>query len=212
AVVSEFSHIPSYTDYEKARAAYEEIQAQVKRGIVISPQEVAAYRKAANIAKATFDRDLAVQKKLDAMAERAMTSMYKEARVNDRKAKLVSSLHALLFSMLKKIDSDKLNTLFEQAQNGVVPLASVPIVCSNKLTLVIPDLDIWNKCVENDVVTYSGVVWNIDSIFDGDDNEVKPQFVRRDNITVPYYDIKPDMAWPLKLSLVRNTHNKIVLQ
>nr|QUS52641.1 polyprotein 1a [Mute swan feces associated gammacoronavirus] len=212
AVVSEFSHIPSYTDYEKAKAAYEEIQAQVKRGIVISPQEVAAYRKAANIAKATFDRDLAVQKKLDAMAERAMTSMYKEARVNDRKAKLVSSLHALLFSMLKKIDSDKLNMLFEQAQNGVVPLASVPIVCSNKLTLVVPDVDIWTKCVENDVVIYSGVVWNIDSIFDGDDNEVKPQFVRRDNVTVPYYDVKPDMAWPLKLNLVRNTHNKIVLQ
>nr|QIM61638.1 1a polyprotein [Avian coronavirus] len=205
SVAQEFSHIPSYGEYERAKSLYEKVLADSKNGGV-TQQELAAYRKAANIAKSVFDRDLAVQKKLDSMAERAMTTMYKEARVTDRRAKLVSSLHALLFSMLKKIDSEKLNVLFDQASSGIVPLATVPIVCSNKLTLVIPDPEIWVKCVEGMHVTYSTVVWNIDTVIDADGTELHPTSTGSDLM----YCISGDnIAWPLKVNLTRNGHNKV---
>nr|QLI33804.1 1a protein [Infectious bronchitis virus] len=205
SVTQEFSHIPSYGEYERAKSLYEKVLADSKNGGV-TQQELAAYRKAANIAKSVFDRDLAVQKKLDSMAERAMTTMYKEARVTDRRAKLVSSLHALLFSMLKKIDSEKLNVLFDQASSGIVPLATVPIVCSNKLTLVIPDPETWVKCVEGMHVTYSTVVWNIDTVIDADGTELHPTSTGSDLM----YCISGDnIAWPLKVNLTRNGHNKV---
>nr|ANI87710.1 polyprotein 1a [Infectious bronchitis virus] len=205
SVTQEFSHIPSYAEYERAKDLYEKVLADSKNGSV-TQQELAAYRKAANIAKSVFDRDLAVQKKLDSMAERAMTTMYKEARVTDRRAKLVSSLHALLFSMLKKIDSEKLNVLFDQASSGVVPLATVPIVCSNKLTLVVPDPETWVKCVEGMHVTYSTVVWNIDNVIDADGTELQP--ISTGNGLI--YCISGDnIAWPLKVNLTRNVHNKV---
>nr|WCG92562.1 1a [Infectious bronchitis virus] len=205
SVTQEFSHIPSYAEYERAKNLYEKVLADSKNGGV-TQQELAAYRKAANIAKSVFDRDLAVQKKLDSMAERAMTTMYKEARVTDRRAKLVSSLHALLFSMLKKIDSEKLNVLFDQASSGVVPLATVPIVCSNKLTLVVPDPETWIKCVEGMHVTYSTVAWNIDNVIDADGTELQP--ISTGNGLI--YCISGDnIAWPLKVNLTRNVHNKV---
>nr|ANO81452.1 1a polyprotein [Infectious bronchitis virus] len=205
SVTQEFSHIPSYAEYERAKDLYEKVLAESKNGGV-TQQELAAYRKAANIAKSIFDRDLAVQKKLDSMAERAMTTMYKEARVTDRRAKLVSSLHALLFSMLKKIDSEKLNVLFDQASSGVVPLATVPIVCSNKLTLVVPDPETWIKCVEGMHATYSTVVWNIDNVIDADGTELQP--ISTGNGLI--YCISGDnIAWPLKVNLTRNVHNKV---
>nr|AEJ80236.2 1a polyprotein [Infectious bronchitis virus] len=205
SVTQEFSHIPSYAEYERAKQLYEKVLADSKNGGV-TQQELAAYRKAANIAKSVFDRDLAVQKKLDSMAERAMTTMYKEARVTDRRAKLVSSLHALLFSMLKKIDSEKLNVLFDQANSGVVPLATVPIVCSNKLTLVVPDPQTWVKCVEGMHVTYSTVVWNIDNVIDADGTELHPTST---GSGLTYCINGDNIAWPLKVNLTRNGHNKI---
>nr|UOF83429.1 polyprotein 1a [Infectious bronchitis virus] len=205
SVTQEFSHIPSYAEYERAKNLYEKVLADSKNGGV-TQQELAAYRKAANIAKSVFDRDLAVQKKLDSMAERAMTTMYKEARVTDRRAKLISSLHALLFSMLKKIDSEKLNVLFDQASSGVVPLATVPIVCSNKLTLVIPDSETWVKCVEGMHVTYSTVVWNIDTVIDADGTELHPTSVGNG---LTYCISGDNIAWPLKVNLTRNGHNKV---
>nr|ADA83485.1 replicase polyprotein 1a [Infectious bronchitis virus] len=205
SVAQEFSHIPSYAAYDRAKQLYEKVLADSKNGGV-TQQELAAYRKAANIAKSVFDRDLAVQKKLDSMAERAMTTMYKEARVTDRRAKLVSSLHALLFSMLKKIDSEKLNVLFDQASSGVVPLATVPIVCSNKLTLVIPDPETWVKCVEGMHVTYSTVVWNIDTVIDADGTELHPTST---GSGLTYCVSGDNIAWPLKVSLTRNGHNRI---
>nr|AOC59722.1 1a pol protein [Infectious bronchitis virus] len=205
SVTQEFSHIPSYAEYERAKQLYEKVLADSKNGGV-TQQELAAYRKAANIAKSVFDRDLAVQKKLDSMAERAMTTMYKEARVTDRRAKLVSSLHALLFSMLKKIDSEKLNVLFDQASSGIVPLVTVPIVCSNKLTLVIPDPDTWVKCVEGMHVTYSTVVWNIDNVIDADGTELHPSSTGNG---LSYCISGDNIAWPLKVNLTRNGHNKV---
>nr|CAC39112.1 replicase polyprotein 1ab [Avian infectious bronchitis virus (strain Beaudette CK)] len=205
SVTQEFSHIPSYAEYERAKNLYEKVLVDSKNGGV-TQQELAAYRKAANIAKSVFDRDLAVQKKLDSMAERAMTTMYKEARVTDRRAKLVSSLHALLFSMLKKIDSEKLNVLFDQASSGVVPLATVPIVCSNKLTLVIPDPETWVKCVEGVHVTYSTVVWNIDTVIDADGTELHPTST---GSGLTYCISGANIAWPLKVNLTRNGHNKV---
>nr|ADV71812.1 polyprotein 1a [Infectious bronchitis virus] len=205
SVTQEFSHIPSYAEYERAKNLYEKVLVDSKNGGV-TQQELAAYRKAANIAKSVFDRDLAVQKKLDSMAERAMTTMYKEARVTDRRAKLVSSLHALLFSMLKKIDSEKLNVLFDQASSGVVPLATVPIVCSNKLTLVIPDPETWVKCVEGMHVTYSTVVWNIDTVIDADGTELHPTSI---GSGLTYCISGDNIAWPLKVNLTRNGHNKV---
>nr|AFQ31009.1 polymerase/replicase [Infectious bronchitis virus] len=205
SVTQEFSHIPSYAEYERAKNLYEKVLADSKNGSV-TQQELAAYRKAANIAKSVFDRDLAVQKKLDSMAERAMTTMYKEARVTDRRAKLVSSLHALLFAMLKKIDSEKLNVLFDQASSGVVPLATVPIVCSNKLTLVIPDPETWVKCVEGMHVTYSTVVWNIDTVIDADGTELHPTST---GSGLTYCISGGNIAWPLKVNLTRNGHNKV---
>nr|QDQ69198.1 polyprotein 1a [Infectious bronchitis virus] len=205
SVTQEFSHIPSYAEYERAKNLYEKVLADSKNGGV-TQQELAAYRKAANIAKSVFDRDLAVQKKLDSMAERAMTTMYKEARVTDRRAKLVSSLHALLFSMLKKIDSEKLSVLFDQASSGVVPLATVPIVCSNKLTLVIPDPETWIKCVEGMHVTYSTVVWNIDTVIDADGTELHPTSI---GSGLTYCISGDNIAWPLKVKLTRNGHNKV---
>nr|WNR61909.1 polyprotein 1a [Infectious bronchitis virus] len=205
SVTQEFSHIPSYAEYERAKQLYEKVLADSKNGGV-TQQELAAYRKAANIAKSVFDRDLAVQKKLDSMAERAMTTMYKEARVTDRRAKLVSSLHALLFSMLRKIDSEKLNVLFDQASSGIVPLATVPIVCSNKLTLVVPDPETWIKCVEGMHVTYSTVVWNIDNVIDADGTELHPNST---GSGLSYCISGDNIAWPLKVNLTRNGHNKV---
>nr|AHB63494.1 replicase polyprotein [Bottlenose dolphin coronavirus HKU22] len=187
AVTDEFCALPSYVDYEKARAAYEEIQKNST-----NPQEIKAYKKAMNIAKSVLDRDIAVQKKLDAMAERAMSTMYKEAKSSEKKTRLVSSLHALLFSMIKRLDSDQVADVFEKARNGVVPLASVPITCSNKLTIVIPDMSLWEKVVVHDYVVYGNIVWDINEVVDMDGNQILP------------CRVSGEASWPLEVRLVRN--------
>lgn len=74
-----------------------------------------------NVAKSEFDRDAAMQRKLEKMADQAMTQMYKQARSEDKRAKVTSAMQTMLFTMLRKLDNDALNNIINNAKMVVFP-------------------------------------------------------------------------------------------
>lgn len=89
-----------------------------------------------------FDRDAAMQRKLEKMADQAMTQMYKQARSEDKRAKVTSAMQTMLFTMLRKLDNDALNNIINNARDGCVPLNIIPLTTAAKLMVVIPPL-VW---------------------------------------------------------------------
>lgn len=73
------------------------------------------------MAKSEFDRDAAMQRKLEKMADQAMTQMYKQARSEDKRAKVTSAMQTMLFTMLRKLDNDALTTLSTMQEMVVFP-------------------------------------------------------------------------------------------
>lgn len=73
-----------------------------------------------NVAKSEFDRDAAMQRKLEKMADQAMTQMYKQAKSEDKRAKVTSAMQTMLFTMLRKLDNDALNNIINNARDGCV--------------------------------------------------------------------------------------------
>ncbi|ASL68940.1 replicase polyprotein 1ab [Hypsugo bat coronavirus HKU25] len=199
ATLSEFSHLASFAELEAAQRSYQEA---VDSGDA-SPQVLKALQKAVNIAKNAYEKDKSVARKLERMAEQAMTSMYKQARAEDKKSKIVSAMQTMLFGMIKKLDNDVLNGIISNARNGCIPLSVVPLCASNKLRVVIPDFTVWNQVVTYPSFNYAGALWDIVSISNVDNEIIKSSDVSENN---------EHLTWPLVLECTRAAASAVKLQ
>ncbi|AEK25520.1 polyprotein orf1ab [Feline coronavirus UU54] len=192
SVASAYAALPSWIAYEKARADLEEAKKND-----VSPQLLKQLTKACNIAKSEFEREASVQKKLDKMAEQAAASMYKEARAVDRKSKIVSAMHSLLFGMLKKLDMSSVNTIIEQARNGVLPLSIIPAASATRLIVVTPNLEVLSKIRQENNVHYAGAIWSIIEVKDANGSQVHLKEITAAN--------ELNITWPLSITCERTT-------
>lgn len=190
SVASTFVNMPSYMAYESARQSYEDA---VNNGS--SPQLIKQLKRAMNIAKAEFDHESSVQKKINRMAEQAAAQMFKEARAVNRKSKIISAMHSLLFSMLRRLDMSSVDTILNLAKDGIVPLSVIPATCATKLSIVSSDFTSFAKIVKDGCVHYAGVVWSISEITDADGKVVHLKEVVEENAET--------LTWPLFVNCVR---------
>nr|YP_009944276.1 nsp8 [Human coronavirus HKU1]YP_460020.1 nsp8 [Human coronavirus HKU1] len=188
---SEFVNMASFVEYEVAKKNL----ADAKNSGSVNQQQIKQLEKACNIAKSVYERDKAVARKLERMADLALTNMYKEARINDKKSKVVSALQTMLFSMVRKLDNQALNSILDNAVKGCVPLSAIPALAANTLTIVIPDKQVFDKVVDNVYVTYAGSVWHIQTVQDAD------------GINKQLTDISVDSNWPLVI--IANRYNEV---
>lgn len=191
ALQSEFVNMASFVEYELAKKNLDEAKASGSA----NQQQIKQLEKACNIAKSAYERDRAVARKLERMADLALTNMYKEARINDKKSKVVSALQTMLFSMVRKLDNQALNSILDNAVKGCVPLNAIPSLTSNTLTIIVPDKQVFDQVVDNVYVTYAGNVWHIQSIQDADGA------VKQLN------EIDVNSTWPLVIAA--NRHNEV---
>nr|AQZ41330.1 1AB polyprotein [Middle East respiratory syndrome-related coronavirus] len=199
ATLSEFSHLATFAELEAAQKAYQEAMDSGDT----SPQVLKALQKAVNIAKNAYEKDKAVARKLERMADQAMTSMYKQARAEDKKAKIVSAMQTMLFGMIKKLDNDVLNGIISNARNGCIPLSVIPLCASNKLRVVIPDFTVWNQVVTYPSLNYAGALWDITVI-----NNVDNEIVKSSDVV----DSNENLTWPLVLECTRASTSAVKLQ
>nr|AKV62753.1 replicase 1a [Porcine respiratory coronavirus] len=192
SVASAYAALPSWIALEKARADLEEAKKND-----VSPQILKQLTKAFNIAKSDFEREASVQKKLDKMAEQAAASMYKEARAVDRKSKIVSAMHSLLFGMLKKLDMSSVNTIIDQARNGVLPLSIIPAASATRLVVITPSLEVFSKIRQDNNVHYAGAIWTIVEVKDANGSHVHLKEVTAAN--------ELNLTWPLSITCERTT-------
>nr|QCQ19833.1 polyprotein [Porcine epidemic diarrhea virus] len=200
SVASTYVGLPSYVIYENARQQYEDA---VNNGS--PPQLVKQLRHAMNVAKSEFDREASTQRKLDRMAEQAAAQMYKEARAVNRKSKVVSAMHSLLFGMLRRLDMSSVDTILNLAKDGVVPLSVIPAVSATKLNIVTSDIDSYNRIQREGCVHYAGTIWNIIDIKDNDGKVVHVKEVTAQNAE--------SLSWPLVLGcerIVKLQNNEII--
>nr|QED88010.1 orf1ab polyprotein [Human coronavirus NL63] len=190
SVASSFVSMPSYIAYENARQAYEDAIANGS-----SSQLIKQLKRAMNIAKSEFDHEVSVQKKINRMAEQAATQMYKEARSVNRKSKVISAMHSLLFGMLRRLDMSSVETVLNLARDGVVPLSVIPATSASKLTIVSPDLESYSKIVCDGSVHYAGVVWTLNDVKDNDGRPVHVKEITKENVET--------LTWPLILNCER---------
>ncbi|BAV31347.1 ORF1a polyprotein [Ferret coronavirus] len=190
SVASAYANLPSWVAYEQARDAYME----GKKNDLAAPV-IKQLQKAMNIAKAEFDREASVQKKLDRMAEQAASNMFKEARAVDRKSKIIGAMHSLLFGMLKKLDMSSVNTIMEQARNGCLPLSIIPAASATRLVVVTPNIEVFSKIRLDNNVHYAGAVWSIVEVRDANSAVVHLKEVTQHN--------EQNMCWPLTVTCER---------
>nr|BDB46534.1 orf1ab polyprotein [Human coronavirus HKU1] len=191
ALQSEFVNMASFVEYEVAKKNL----ADAKNSGSVNQQQIKQLEKACNIAKSVYERDKAVARKLERMADLALTNMYKEARINDKKSKVVSALQTMLFSMVRKLDNQALNSILDNAVKGCVPLNAIPALAANTLTIIIPDKQVFDKVVDNVYVAYAGSVWHIQTVQDAD------------GINKQLTDISVDSNWPLVI--IANRYNEV---
>nr|AVP25405.1 orf1ab polyprotein [Rousettus bat coronavirus HKU9] len=190
AVASEFSNLSSYVDYENAQKAYD---TAVATGAPAST--VKALKKAMNVAKSVLDKDVATTRKLERMSELAMTAMYKQARAEDRRSKVTAAMQTMLFNMIRRLDSDALSNILNNARNGVVPLGVIPRTAANKLLLVVPDFSVYTATITMPTLTYAGSAWDVMQVADADGKTVNATDITRENSV--------NLAWPLVVTAQR---------
>lgn len=186
-VQSQVIQLESWARYEETRQAYESAVEAEK-----DPHTLKVLRKAMNVAKSDYDREIAVQKKLEKLAAAAATTMYKEVRVSDRRRKLMAAMHAVFVGLLKKLNVPQVEGIMLAARNGVVPLNLIPRYCANKLQLVVPSPDAMRQTVTGSTVTYAGDTWCVDWVRDSDGNDVHLADIE-----------KPELMWPLQVMVSR---------
>lgn len=200
SVASAFANMPSFIAYEKARINYEEAIASDA-----SPTVIKQLKKAMNTAKGEFDHEASVQKKIQRMADAAAAQMYKDARAVDRKSKVVSAMHSLLFGMLRKLDMSSINQLMELAKDGCIPMSIIPAASATKLTVITPDLESFSKIRVDNNIYYAGAAWSITDVKDADGRVVVLKEVNADN--------KDALVWPLHVNcerVVKLQNNEII--
>nr|WIM49758.1 orf1a protein [Bovine coronavirus] len=191
ALQSEFVNMASFVEYEVAKKNLDEARSSGSA----NQQQLKQLEKACNIAKSAYERDRAVARKLERMADLALTNMYKEARINDKKSKVVSALQTMLFSMVRKLDNQALNSILDNAVKGCVPLNAIPSLAANTLTIIVPDKSVYDQVVDNVYVTYAGNVWQIQTIQDSDGTNKQLN------------EISDECNWPLVI--IANRHNEV---
>ncbi|QXV87650.1 ORF1ab polyprotein [Equine coronavirus CH21] len=191
ALQSEFVNMASFVEYEVAKKNLDEARSSGSA----NQQQLKQLEKACNIAKSAYERDRAVARKLERMADLALTNMYKEARINDKKSKVVSALQTMLFSMVRKLDNQALNSILDNAVKGCVPLNAIPSLAANTLTIIVPDKSVYDQVVDNVYVAYAGNVWQIQTIQDSDGTNKQLN------------EISDDCNWPLVI--IANRHNEV---
>ncbi|YP_009944265.1 ORF1a polyprotein [Rodent coronavirus] len=191
ALQSEFVNMASFVEYEVAKKNLDEAKASG----TANQQQIKQLEKACNIAKSAYERDRAVARKLERMADLALTNMYKEARINDKKSKVVSALQTMLFSMVRKLDNQALNSILDNAVKGCVPLNAIPSLTANTLTIIVPDKQVYDQVVDNVYVAYAGNVWHIQNIQDAD------------GANKQLNEINEQVTWPLVITA--NRHNEV---
>nr|WMT59352.1 ORF1ab polyprotein [Horseshoe bat sarbecovirus] len=190
AIASEFSSLPSYAAYATAQEAYEQAVANGDSEVVLKK-----LKKSLNVAKSEFDRDAAMQRKLEKMADQAMTQMYKQARSEDKRAKVTSAMQTMLFTMLRKLDNDALNNIINNARDGCVPLNIIPLTTAAKLMVVVPDYGTYKNTCDGNTFTYASALWEIQQVVDADSKIVQLSEINMDN--------SPNLAWPLIVTALR---------
>lgn len=131
--------------------------------------------------------------------------MYKEARAVNRKSKVVSAMHSLLFGMLRRLDMSSIDVILQLAKDGTVPLSVIPAVSATKLNIVVSDLASYTRVQREGCVHYAGVIW---SVLDVKDNDGKPVHVKE--ICAQNAE---SLAWPLFLNcerIVKLQNNEII--
>nr|WIM49794.1 orf1a protein [Bovine coronavirus] len=191
ALQSEFVNMASFVEYEVAKKNLDEARSSGSA----NQQQLKQLEKACNIAKSAYERDRAVARKLERMADLALTNMYKEARINDKKSKVVSALQTMLFSMVRKLDNQALNSILDNAVKGCVPLNAIPSLAANTLTIIVPDKSVYDQVVDHVYVTYAGNVWQIQTIQDSDGTNKQLN------------EISDGCNWPLVI--IANRHNEV---
>ncbi|BBC54821.1 replicase polyprotein [Falcon coronavirus UAE-HKU27] len=151
AVVDANINLESYRLYKEADAAY-------KRSVELNEpqQEQKKKLKAVNIAKAEWEREAASQRKLEKLADAAMKSMYLAERAEDRRIKLTSGLTAMLYHMLRRLDSDRVKALFECAKQQVLPIHAIVGVSNDNLKVIFNDQESYNQYIEGNTLIYKG--------------------------------------------------------
>nr|WCC61817.1 ORF1ab polyprotein [Bat Coronavirus SkHI19] len=200
SVAATYVNLPSYLAFETARQSYEDALANGS-----PPQLVKQLRHAMNVAKSEFDREASTQRKLDRMAEQAASQMYKEARAVNRKSKVVSAMHSLLFGMLRRLDMSSVDTILSLAKDGVVPLSIIPAVSATKLNIVVSDIESYSKIQRDGCVHYAGVIWSVVDIKDNDGKPVHAKEVVTSNVE--------SLSWPLFLNcerIIKLQNNEII--
>nr|UZH24819.1 ORF1a polyprotein [Sarbecovirus sp.] len=190
AIASEFSSLPSYAAYATAQEAYEQAVANGDSELVLKK-----LKKSLNVAKSEFDRDAAMQRKLEKMADQAMTQMYKQARSEDKRAKVTSAMQTMLFTMLRKLDNDALNNIINNARDGCVPLNIIPLTTAAKLMVVVPDYTTYKNTCDGNTFTYASALWDIQQIVDADSKIIQLSEINKDNVQ--------NLAWPLVVTAIR---------
>ncbi|QSE37623.1 ORF1ab polyprotein [Deltacoronavirus HNU2] len=149
-------NLDSYRIYKEADAVY-------KRAVEMNepPQEQKKKLKAVNIAKAEWEREAASQRKLEKLADAAMKSMYLAERAEDRRIKLTSGLTAMLYHMLRRLDSDRVKALFECAKQQILPIHAVVGISNDNLKVIFNDKDSYSHYVEGNTLIHKGVRYTI---------------------------------------------------
>ncbi|ACJ12061.1 orf1ab polyprotein [Munia coronavirus HKU13-3514] len=156
AVADANINLDSYRIYKEADAIY-------RRSVEMneSPQEQKKKLKAVNIAKAEWERDAASQRKLEKLADAAMKSMYLAERAEDRRVKLTSGLTAMLYHMLRRLDSDRVKALFECAKQQILPIHAIVGISNDNFKVIFNDKDSYLQYVEGNTLIYKGVRYTI---------------------------------------------------
>nr|UUS54195.1 MAG: polyprotein [Bat coronavirus] len=200
SVASTYVNMPSYIAYENARQSYEDAVANQS-----TPQLVKQLRHAMNVAKDEFNREASTQRKLDRMAEQAAAQMYKEARAVNRKSKVTSAMHSLLFGMLRRLDMSSIDVVLQLAKDGTVPLSVIPALSATKLNIIVADHESYIRLQREGCVHYAGVIWSILDVKDNDGKAIHVKEITAQNAE--------SLAWPLFLScerIVKLQNNEII--
>ncbi|ACJ12043.1 orf1ab polyprotein [Bulbul coronavirus HKU11-796] len=156
AVVDANINLDSYRVYKEADATYRK-SVEMDEPLQIQKKKL----KAVNIAKAEWEREAASQRKLEKLADAAMKSMYLAERAEDRRIKLTSGLTAMLYHMLRRLDSDRVKALFECAKQQILPIHAVVGVSNDNLKVIFNDKDSYLQYVDGNTLIFKGQRYNI---------------------------------------------------
>lgn len=156
ALQEEAIHCSSWLAF---REAQDRLEQAVKNGATV--QELKALRKAANVARSVYDKDLSTSRKLDRLAAAATKALFKEQRISNTRQQVLSSAHAVLINLLKHLNLESIDGVLKLARDGVVPLGALSELSAGKIQFIIPDHSTLQQLMAGSSIVYAGKVWNV---------------------------------------------------